>query len=184
MPAPQSARRTRSRCRPRPGADGAPPRALAGAEDQRRERRCWTGLVIGAGQCGLAVAHALRRDRVRQYPGHRPRAGGAGGALAHLCPHAQPALAKGPDRSRTSSSPPSPTRPGTRRSGVPRISRRCPGSRRSAGRTISVWFRQVTGIPVRNGVVAGAISPARTDDGLPCLADRDRAPARCWRGRW
>jgi cation diffusion facilitator CzcD-associated flavoprotein CzcO len=31
------------------------------------------------------------------------------------------------------------------------------------------WFRVVTGIPVRNGITAGAISPARTDDDLPCL---------------
>ncbi len=32
-----------------------------------------------------------------------------------------------------------------------------------------LWFRRVAGIPVRNGVEAGAIEPARTDDGLPCL---------------
>ena len=32
-----------------------------------------------------------------------------------------------------------------------------------------LWFRRVTGVPVRNGVEAGRISPARTDDGLPCL---------------
>ena len=33
-----------------------------------------------------------------------------------------------------------------------------------------LWFRRVTGVPVRNGVTAGRIAPARTDDGLPCLA--------------
>lgn len=32
-----------------------------------------------------------------------------------------------------------------------------------------LWFRRVTGVPVRNGVEAGRIAPARTDDGLPCL---------------
>ena len=32
-----------------------------------------------------------------------------------------------------------------------------------------LWFRRVTGVPVRNGVEAGRISPAQTDDGLPCL---------------
>jgi cation diffusion facilitator CzcD-associated flavoprotein CzcO len=32
-----------------------------------------------------------------------------------------------------------------------------------------LWFRRVTGVPVRNGVEAGRISPATTDDGLPCL---------------
>ncbi|MCU0946339.1 MAG: NAD(P)/FAD-dependent oxidoreductase, partial [Rubritepida sp.] len=33
-----------------------------------------------------------------------------------------------------------------------------------------LWFRRVTGLPVRNGVQAGAISPIATDDGLPALA--------------
>jgi cation diffusion facilitator CzcD-associated flavoprotein CzcO len=33
-----------------------------------------------------------------------------------------------------------------------------------------LWFRRTVGIPVRNGVEAGPISPARTDDGLPCLS--------------
>jgi cation diffusion facilitator CzcD-associated flavoprotein CzcO len=32
-----------------------------------------------------------------------------------------------------------------------------------------LWLRRVTGVPVRNGVAAGRIGPARTDDGLPCL---------------
>lgn len=32
-----------------------------------------------------------------------------------------------------------------------------------------LWFRRVAGIPVRNGVTAGRIGPAATDDGLPCL---------------
>jgi cation diffusion facilitator CzcD-associated flavoprotein CzcO len=32
-----------------------------------------------------------------------------------------------------------------------------------------LWYRRVTGVPVRNGVEAGRIAPARTDDGLPCL---------------
>jgi cation diffusion facilitator CzcD-associated flavoprotein CzcO len=32
------------------------------------------------------------------------------------------------------------------------------------------WFRRVAGIPVRNGVDAGPINPATTDDGLACLA--------------
>ena len=32
-----------------------------------------------------------------------------------------------------------------------------------------LWFRRVTGVPVRNGVEAGRIAPGRTDDGLPCL---------------
>jgi cation diffusion facilitator CzcD-associated flavoprotein CzcO len=33
-----------------------------------------------------------------------------------------------------------------------------------------LWFRRVAGIPVRNGIEAGAITPAATDDGLACLA--------------
>ena len=32
-----------------------------------------------------------------------------------------------------------------------------------------LWFRRVAGVPVRNGVEAGRIEPATTDDGLPCL---------------
>jgi cation diffusion facilitator CzcD-associated flavoprotein CzcO len=33
-----------------------------------------------------------------------------------------------------------------------------------------LWLRRVTGVPVRNRVEAGRITPSRTDDGLPCLA--------------
>jgi cation diffusion facilitator CzcD-associated flavoprotein CzcO len=33
-----------------------------------------------------------------------------------------------------------------------------------------LWLRRVTGVPVRNGVEAGRITPTRTDDGLPCLS--------------
>lgn len=33
-----------------------------------------------------------------------------------------------------------------------------------------LWLRRVVGVPVRNGVAAGRIGPARTDDGLPCLS--------------
>jgi cation diffusion facilitator CzcD-associated flavoprotein CzcO len=33
-----------------------------------------------------------------------------------------------------------------------------------------LWFRRTVGIPVQNGVEAGPIAPARTDDGLPCLS--------------
>ncbi|MGG5887453.1 NAD(P)-binding domain-containing protein [Falsiroseomonas sp. HC035] len=32
-----------------------------------------------------------------------------------------------------------------------------------------LWLRRVVGVPVRNGIAAGRIGPARTDDGLPCL---------------
>jgi cation diffusion facilitator CzcD-associated flavoprotein CzcO len=126
-------------------------------------------LVVGAGQCGLAVAHALRRDRVDNL----------------LVVDAAPEGREGPwvtyARMLTLRSPKDQTGPDLR---LPSLTYQAwheaqhGAEHFAAMRMIPkelwadylLWFRRVTGIPVRNGVAAGRIGPARTDDGQPCLA--------------
>ncbi len=125
-------------------------------------------LVIGAGQGGLAVAHALRRDKVENI------------LLIDRAPEGR----EGPwvtyARMRTLRSWKTQTGPDLR---LPALTYQAwheaqfGAAQFEAMRWIPkelwqdylLWFRRVTGIPVRNGVAAGAITPARTDDGLPCL---------------
>ena len=126
-------------------------------------------LVIGGGQCGLAVAHALRRDRVDNL----------------LVIDAAPAGREGPwvtyARMRTLRSPKDQTGPDLRFASLTYQAwheAQFGAADFAAMRMIPkelwadylAWFRRVTGIPVRNGVAAGRIGPARTDDGQPCLA--------------
>lgn len=126
-------------------------------------------LVIGGGQCGLAVAFALMRDKVSNI----------------LVIDKAPAGREGPwvtyARMKTLRSWKDQTGPDL---GIPSLSYQAwhealYGAGHFAGMTWTpkevwndylVWFRRVVGIPVRNGVEAGRITPARTDDGLPCLA--------------
>ncbi|MBK1661766.1 NAD(P)-binding domain-containing protein [Paracraurococcus ruber] len=126
-------------------------------------------LVIGAGQCGLAVAHALKRDKVdnilvvdRAAPGRE----GPWVTFARMRHLRSPKNQIGPDLK------------------LPSLTYQAWHEAQWGARHFADlymipkerwqdylgWFRRVTGIPVRNGVAAGAIAPARTDDGLPCLA--------------
>jgi cation diffusion facilitator CzcD-associated flavoprotein CzcO len=126
-------------------------------------------LVIGGGQCGLAVAFALKRDRVENL----------------LVLDRAPFGREGPwvtyARMRNLRSLKDQTGPDLRFAALTyqawheaqfgaadfaRI-RLIP---KELWNDYLLWFRRVTGLPVRNGVTAGRIGPARTDDGLPCLS--------------
>ena len=125
-------------------------------------------LVIGGGQGALAVAFALKRDRVDRL----------------LCVDRAPYGREGPWRSyarmRTLRSLKDQTGPDLR---TPSLTYQAWHEAQfgaadfAAMRLIPtelwadylLWFRRVTDIPVRNGVTAGRIGPAMTDDGLPCL---------------
>lgn len=126
-------------------------------------------LVIGGGQCGLAVAHALRRDKVDNLLVVDSAAQGKEGPWVTYA------------RMQTLRSPKDQTGPDLR---FPSLTyqawhealfgaddftrmRMIP---RALWQDYLLWFRRVTGIPVRNGVTAGRIGPARTDDGQPCLS--------------
>ena len=126
-------------------------------------------LVIGGGQCGLAVAFALKRDKVdnilvldRATPGRE------GPWVTYA-------------RMRTLRSLKDQTGPDLR---LPSLTYQAwheaewGAADFAAMRLIPkelwndylVWFRRVAAIPVRNGVTAGRIAPARTDDGPACLS--------------
>lgn len=125
-------------------------------------------LVIGAGQCGLAVAFALKRDRVDNL----------------LVLDRAPEGKEGPwvtyARMRTLRSLKDQTGPDLR---LPALTYQAWHEAQFGAADFArmrlipkelwadylAWFRRVTAIPVRNGVSAGRIGPARTDDGLPCL---------------
>lgn len=125
-------------------------------------------LVIGAGQCGLAVAHALRRDQVTNI----------------LVLDRAPEGREGPwttyGRMKALRSLKDQTGPDLRFASLTyqawheahfgladwEAMRWIP---RGHWADYLAWFRRVAAIPVRNGVAAGAIGPARTDDGLDCL---------------
>ncbi|MBW6398818.1 NAD(P)-binding domain-containing protein [Roseomonas sp. HJA6] len=126
-------------------------------------------LVVGGGQGGLAVAFALRRDKVDNILVVDSAAAGREGPWVTYA------------RMRALRSLKDQTGPDLR---IPSLTYQAWHEAQwgpahfAAMRLIPkelwndylVWFRRVTGIPVRNGVTAGRITPARTDDGLPCLS--------------
>lgn len=126
-------------------------------------------LVIGAGQCGVACAFALMRDRVRNL------------LVVDRAPFGQEGPWATYARMHTLRSWKDQTGPDL---GLPSLTYQAwheaqfGAAHFAALRLIPkelwndylLWFRRVTGVPVRNGVSAGPISPARTDDGLPCLS--------------
>jgi cation diffusion facilitator CzcD-associated flavoprotein CzcO len=126
-------------------------------------------LVIGGGQCGVAVAFALKRDRVDNILVlDRADHGREGPWVTYARMHTLRSWKNqtGPDLK------------------IPSLTYQAwheaqfGAAHFDALRWIPkelwndylLWFRRVTGIPVRNGVTAGRIAPARTDDGLPCLS--------------
>ena len=181
MPAPQTLAELEADVARDLDADGASPRALAGAEDQRRD--------AGAGLPGD------RRRAMR--PGRGACAATRPGDNILVVDRAPPGR-EGPwvtyARMRNLRSPKNQIGPDLK---LPALTYQAWheaqwGAAHFAAMTwipkegwqdYLGWFRRVTGIPVRNGVTAGAISPARTDDDLPCLASRP-ATGRYWRGRW
>ncbi|WP_376097892.1 FAD/NAD(P)-binding protein [Roseomonas sp. CCTCC AB2023176] len=125
-------------------------------------------LVVGAGQCGIAVAFALLRDKVRNILVlDRAPEGREGPWTTYARMHA---LRSWKDQTGPDLNIPSLTYQAWHEAihGADhfRDMRLIP---RESWNDYLLWFRRVVGIPVRNGVAAGAISPAATDDGLPCL---------------
>ncbi len=126
-------------------------------------------LIVGGGQCGVAVAFALKRDRVDNILVLDRAAEGREGPWVTYA------------RMHTLRSWKDQTGPDLR---IPSLTYQAwheaqfGAAHFAALRWIPkelwndylLWFRRVTGVPVRNGVTAGRIAPARTDDGLPCLA--------------
>ena len=144
-----------------PRAPWLEPKTVGGAP-------CLDVLVIGAGQCGIAVAHALKRDRVdnilvldRAAPG-REGPWTTYGRMRNL-------------RSLKDQTGPDLKMPSLTYQAWHEASfgladweamRWIP---KEYWNDYLSWFRRITGVPVRNGLAAGAISPAATDDGLRAL---------------
>ncbi|MCX7931608.1 MAG: NAD(P)/FAD-dependent oxidoreductase [Rhodovarius sp.] len=129
---------------------------------------CLDVLIIGAGQCGLAVAHALRRDQVTNILCiDRAEYGREGPWVTY---GRMKALRSWKDQTGPDLRMPSLTYQAWHEARFGRADweemRWIP---KEYWNDYLLWFRRVTGIPVRNGIEAGRISPARTDDGLPAL---------------
>ena len=126
-------------------------------------------LIIGGGQCGVAVAFALRRDKVDNILVlDRADYGREGPWVTYARMHT---LRSWKDQTGPDLRLPSLTYQAWHEAqfGAAHFAalRWIP---KELWNDYLLWFRRVTGIPVRNGVTAGRISPARTDDGLPCLS--------------
>lgn len=125
-------------------------------------------LVVGGGQCGVVTAFALLREKVRNILViDRAPEGREGPWLTYA---RMPNLRSWKDQSGPDLGIPSLTyqawheaRFGTAAWEELRL------IPKEMWNDYLLWFRRVTGVPVRNGVEAGRIAPARTDDGLPCL---------------
>lgn len=125
-------------------------------------------LIIGAGQSGLAVAHALLRDKVSNILCiDRADYGREGPWMTYARMHT---LRSWKDQTGPDLNIPSLTYQAWHEAqwGAEDFAamRWIP---KEKWHDYLLWVRRVVGVPVRNGVAAGAISPARTDDGLPCL---------------
>ncbi len=125
-------------------------------------------LIIGGGQCGLAVAHALKRDKVDNILVlDRAEFGREGPWTTYGRMHALRSLKDmtGPDLRL-----PSLTYQSWHEAsfGVANweAMRWIP---KDLWNDYLLWFRRVTGVPVRNGVDVGVITPVTTDDGLPAF---------------
>lgn len=126
-------------------------------------------LIVGGGQCGVAVAFALKRDRVDNILVlDRAPEGREGPWVTYARMHT---LRSWKDQTGPDLKIPSLTYQAWHEAqfGAAHFAalRWIP---KELWNDYLLWFRRVAGVPVRNGVSAGRIGPARTDDGLPCLA--------------
>jgi cation diffusion facilitator CzcD-associated flavoprotein CzcO len=126
-------------------------------------------LIVGGGQCGVAVAFALKRDKVDNILVlDRAPEGREGPWVTYARMHN---LRSWKDQTGPDLRIPSLTYQAWHEAqfGAAHFAdmRWIP---KEYWNDYLLWFRRVTGIPVRNGVAAGRIAPARTDDGLPCLS--------------
>ena len=125
-------------------------------------------LVVGAGQGGLAVGFALRRDRVDNILLVDAAPEGREGPWSTYA--RMPSLRSAKDQTGPDGNVPSLTYQAWHEAqwgaedfaAMPLI----PTAHWAA---YLLWFRGVTGLPVRNGAAVTGIVPCRTDDGLPCL---------------
>jgi cation diffusion facilitator CzcD-associated flavoprotein CzcO len=125
-------------------------------------------LIVGAGQCGVVAGFALLREKVQNILViDRAPAGKEGPWMTYARMHTLRSYKdqSGPDL------------------GMPSLSYQAWHEARFGKASWDamslipkefwndylLWFRRVTGVPVRNGVEAGRITPSMTDDGLPCL---------------
>jgi cation diffusion facilitator CzcD-associated flavoprotein CzcO len=125
-------------------------------------------LVVGAGQCGVVTAFALLREKVRNILVlDRAAEGKEGPWLTYA---RMPNLRSWKDQSGPDLGIPSLTYQAWHEAQHgPAAWERLRLIPKELWNDYLLWFRRVAGVPVRNGVEAGRITPARTDDGLPCL---------------
>jgi cation diffusion facilitator CzcD-associated flavoprotein CzcO len=125
-------------------------------------------LVVGAGQCGLATAFGLRRDQVDNILViDRAPYGREGPWVTYA---RMPTLRSWKNQTGPDLNIPSLTYQSWHEA-------QWGAADFAALRWIAaarwqdylLWFRRVTGLPVRNEVTLVGLHPARTDDGLPCL---------------
>jgi len=125
-------------------------------------------LVVGGGQCGVVTAFALMRDKVRNLLVlDRAPLGREGPWTTYARMHN---LRSWKDQSGPDLGVPSLTYQAWHEAQFGTASwdalRYIP---KEFWNDYLLWLRRVVGVPVRNGVEAGRIGPACTDDGLPCL---------------
>jgi cation diffusion facilitator CzcD-associated flavoprotein CzcO len=125
-------------------------------------------LVVGAGQCGVVTGFALLRDKVSNILViDRAAAGKEGPWLTYA---RMPNLRSWKDQSGPDLGQPSLTYQAWHEASFGVASwERLTLIPKEHWNDYLLWLRRVTRVPVRNGVEAGRITPARTDDGLPCL---------------
>ncbi|MGK7864296.1 NAD(P)-binding domain-containing protein [Falsiroseomonas sp. E2-1-a4] len=125
-------------------------------------------LVVGAGQCGVVTAFALMRDKVRNLLVLDRAPMGREGPWTTYARMLN--LRSWKDQSGPDLGVPSLTYQAWHEAQFGTASwdalRYIP---KEFWNDYLLWLRRVVGVPVRNGVEAGRIGPARTDDGLPCL---------------
>ncbi|WP_270933969.1 NAD(P)-binding domain-containing protein [Falsiroseomonas oryzae] len=125
-------------------------------------------LIVGGGQCGVVTGFALLREKVRNILViDRAEAGREGPWLTYA---RMPNLRSWKDQSGPDLGIPSLTYQAWHEAQFGTAAwealKLIP---KELWNDYLLWLRRVTGVPVRNGVEAGRIAPARTDDGLPCL---------------
>jgi cation diffusion facilitator CzcD-associated flavoprotein CzcO len=144
-----------------PRADWLQPRTSGG-------RPVLDVLIVGAGQCGVVAGFALLREKVRNILViDRAPAGKEGPWLTYA---RMPNLRSWKDQSGPDLGIASLTYQAWHEAQFGAAAwERLTLIPKELWADYLLWFRRVTGVPVRNGVEAGRIAPARTDDGLPCL---------------
>jgi cation diffusion facilitator CzcD-associated flavoprotein CzcO len=126
-------------------------------------------LIVGAGQCGVVTGFALLREKVRNILViDRAEPGREGPWLTYA---RMPNLRSWKDQSGPDLGIPSLTYQSWHEARFGAASwEKLELIPKEYWNDYLLWHRRVTGVPVRNGVEALSVAPARTDDGLPCLA--------------